>query len=193
MSAWEKWKMRRVVEYNWLNIDPTMAVMTGRLIVGPSTLLNILGLHLFNISLYQFCHIMSNCTIISFPEGERSPTITRVYCLSVTFYCFVFSSLFGLFANVSFSSWRQYWDIFSTEKASQAAFPFSSAFPVFPQLSIFFLNISYKCIVDLTLNAMHWFALTACQRKRRGRDDILQRISPGGSSMQVVWYAIQVW
>ena len=55
MAAWEKWKMRRVVEYffslglsvveyDWLNIDPTMGVMTGRLIVGPSTLLNILGL-----------------------------------------------------------------------------------------------------------------------------------------------------
>ena len=54
MAAWEKWKMRRVVEYDLLDIDPTMGVMTGRLIVGPSTLLNILGLDLFIVSLYKF-------------------------------------------------------------------------------------------------------------------------------------------
>ena len=53
MAAWEKWKMRRVVEYDWLDIDPTMGVMTGRLIVGPSTLLNILGPNLFIVSLYK--------------------------------------------------------------------------------------------------------------------------------------------
>ena len=51
MAAWEKWKIRRVVEYDWQDIDPTMGVMTGRLIVGPSTLLNILRLDLFSISL----------------------------------------------------------------------------------------------------------------------------------------------
>ena len=53
MAAWEKCKMLRVVEYDLLDIDPTMGVMTGRLIVGPSTLLNILGPDLFSISLYQ--------------------------------------------------------------------------------------------------------------------------------------------
>ena len=53
MAAWEKWKMRRVVEYDWQDIDPTMGVMRGRLIVGPSTLLNILGPDLFSVSLYQ--------------------------------------------------------------------------------------------------------------------------------------------
>ena len=53
MAAWEKWKIRRVVEYDWQDIDPTMGVMTGRLIVGPSTLLNILGLGSVSVLTYH--------------------------------------------------------------------------------------------------------------------------------------------
>ena len=45
--------MRRVVEYDLLDIDPTMGVMTGRLIVGPSTLLNILGLGSVSVLTYH--------------------------------------------------------------------------------------------------------------------------------------------
>ena len=190
MAAWEKWKMRRVVEYDLLDIDPTMGVMTGRLIVGPSTLLNILGPDLFIVSLYQFWHIMSNCTIISFPEGERSPPIAMLCCLSVSFFCFGFSCLFGLFANISFSSWRQYWDIFSTEKASQAAFFLS--FPRFSSIFYFFSQhfIQVHCWSHIECNAL--ICLNRLSEEKEGAGRHSSENQPR-RSMQVVWYAIQVW